>query len=198
MDDIKYMVKPEWVTWEAIKECLMKAHQPNREKGIVMHNQFMSPEEFESHLKEAHCFVALKGEDVIGFMAFKILKCKKWWAKNQKVIYNCMDAVIPEYQATDVYLELRRFREKHIKETGLRIIQSMTAENNYMIQKISTKRGGRNVRFIATSDTGYYSVIMVRWLDGCPFSDRYINFRFKLSKLLTKLVYKPGKKRRFL
>lgn len=197
MEEITYTIKPDWVTWEAVKECLLRAHEPNRAKGIVMHNQYMRPDEFEGHLKDAHCFVALKGEEVVGFMAFKILKCKKWWAKGQNVIYNCMDAIIPEYQGSDVYLELRRFREQHIKETGLRIIQSTTAENNTMVLKISAKRGGKNVRLIASSDTDYYSVVMVRWLDGCPFSDRYIDLRFKLSCFLTKLLYKPGKKRRF-
>ena len=198
MEKITYMPKPEWVKGDAIKECLIKAHEPNRAKGIVMQNQFMSAEEFDVYLKNAYCFVALKDNRVIGTMVFKILKCNKWWAKGQDVIYNCMDAICPEYQGTDVYLELRSLREKYIKKTGLRIIQSLTAENNYLIQKISAKMGGKLVRFVASSETDYYSVVMVRWLDGCPFSDRYCNFRYKLSEFIVKTIWKPGRIIRFL
>lgn len=197
MEEIKYMLKPDWVTSADIKALMWKAHEPNRKKGIVMQNQFMSAEEFEEYLKDVYCFVAVKGTEVIGMMCYKILKCNQWWAKGQKVIYNCLDAIAPDYSGTDVYFELRGLREKSIKETGLRIIQFATEENNVLVQKICVKRGGKLVRFIASPSTNYYSIVMVKWLDGCPFSDKYINFRFKLSKFLTKLVYKPGKVRRF-
>lgn len=197
MDDIKYMPKPDWVKGKDIKECLMKAHTPNRAKGIVMENQFMDAEQFDDFLKDSYCFVALKDNQVIGTMSFKILKCHNWWAKNQEVIYNCMDAIWPEYQGSDVYLELRALREKHIKETGIRIIQSSTAENNKMLLKISARRGGKQVRFYASPDNRYYSVVMVRWLDGCPFGDWYCKFRFKTSEYLTKFFFRPGRVNRF-
>ena len=196
MDEIKYMLKPDWVTGADIKTCLMKAHEPNRAKGIVMQNQFMTSEELDEYLKDIYCFVALKEKDVIGVMSFKIIRCNQWWAKGQNVIYNCLDAIIPEYKGSDVYFELRGLREKYIKETGLKLIQFATEENNIIVQKICAKRGGKMVKFVASPKTNYYSVVMVKWLDNCPFSDKYINFRFKLSKFLTKLVYKPGKKRR--
>lgn len=197
MEEIKYVLKPNWVTGAEIKTLLLKAHEPNRKKGIVMQNQFMTPEQLDEYLKDVNCFVALKGEKLVGMMCYKIIKCNQWWAKGQNVIYNCLDAIIPEFKGSDVYFELRSLREKSIKETGLRIIQFATEENNVMVQKICVKRGGKLVRFIASPSTNYYSIVMVKWLDGCPFSDKYINFRFKLSKFLTKLVYKPGKVRRF-
>ena len=65
MDEIKYMLKPDWVKADAIKKCLIKAHESNRAKGIVMHNQFMSVDEFENYLKDAYCFVAIKENQVI-------------------------------------------------------------------------------------------------------------------------------------
>ena len=110
----------------------------------------MSAEELDEYLKNVYCFVALKEKEVIGMMSFKILKCNQWWAKGQEVVYNCMDAIIPEYKGSDVYFELRSLREKYIKDTGLRIIQFETAENNITVQKICVKRGGKLVRFIAS------------------------------------------------
>lgn len=197
MGEIQYMLKPEWVTWADIKQCMILAHEVNRKKGVVMQNQFMNIEEFEDYFKDTYCFVALKDKEVIGTMSFRIQTCHHWWARGQKVIYNCADAIIPEYQGTDVYLDLRALREKYIKETGIRIIQSDTAENNKAILRISARKGGKQVKLYASPKTWYYSVVMVRWLDGCPFSDRYINFMFKLSSFLIKFLFKPGRKFRF-
>lgn len=198
MEEIQYMLKPDWVSWAAIKECFIKAHESNRKKGVVMQNQFMTPEEFENYYKNAYFFVALRGEEVIGTSAFFIRKMNKWWARKENVIYNCADAIIPEYKGTDVYFELMSLRNKYIKETGIRIIQSDTEENNTMILKINKKKGGKQVKLYASPKTWYYSVVMVRWLDGCPYSDWYCNFRFKLSSFIVKLIWKPGKKVRFL
>ncbi len=198
MEEIQYMLKPDWVSWAAIKECFIKAHESNRKKGVVMQNQFMTPEEFENYYKNAYFFVALRDKEVIGTSAFFIRKMNKWWARKENVIYNCADAIIPEYKGTDVYFELMSLRNKYIKETGIRIIQSDTEENNTMILKINKKKGGKQVKLYASPKTWYYSVVMVRWLDGCPYSDWYCNFRFKLSSFIVKLIWKPGKKVRFL
>lgn len=198
MDEIQYMLKPDWVSWAAIKECFLKAHESNRKKGVVMQNQFMTPEEFEQNYKDAYFFVALRGEEVIGTSAFFIRTMNKWWARNKKVIYNCADAIIPEFKGTDVYLDLTGLRTKYIKETGIRIIQSDTEENNKLILKLNDKHGGKKVKLYASPKTWYYSVVMVRWLDGCPYSDWYCNFRFILSCLFVKLLWKPGRKLRFI
>lgn len=192
------MPKPEWVTWGDIKKCLIRAHEANQKKGFMMQRQFMSDEDFEENNKDSYCFVALKDKDVVGTMSFRIRKCKQWWAKGQNVIYNCGDAVIPEYKGTDVYLELHALRAQHIKKTGIRIIQSDTAEDNQLLMKLFMRSGAKKVRLITYPSTWYYSVVMVRWLDGSPYSDRYCKFRFKLSSLLCKLFYKPGRKFRFL
>lgn len=197
MEEIQYMLKPGWVTWEQIKECMVRAHEPNRKKGIVMQNQFMSIEEFKEYFLNTTCFVAIKGKEVIGTMSFKIVEMNQWWAKGEKVVYNCADAIIPEYQGTDVYLELMLLREKYIRKSGVRMVQSDTPENNILIRKINAKKKGKEVKLYASPKTWYYSVVMVRWLDGCPYSDWYCNFRFRLSSIIVKLFFKPGRKFRF-
>jgi hypothetical protein len=198
MDEIQYMLKPDWVSWAAIKECFIKAHESNRKKGVVMQNQFMTPEEFEKAYKDAYFFVALHGEEVIGTSAFFIRKMNKWWARNKKVIYNCGDAIIPEYKGTDVYTDLLAFRAKYIEKTGIRIMWFDTAEDNKLVQKLTMRKGAKKVQLYASPKTWYYSVVMVKWMDGCPYSDWYCNFRFKLSSFIVKLIWKPGKKVRFL
>lgn len=197
MNDIQYLLKPEWVTWEQIKECLSKAHEPNRKKGIVMQNQFMSIEEFKDYYKDSFCCVALKGNQVVGTSSYKILNRNDWWSKKKLVAYEFGDAIIPEYRGTDVYFDLLAFRAEHIADAGIRILQFDTAENNKLVQKLSIKKGAKRVGIYSSSKTWYYSVIMVKWLDGCPFSNRYCNFRYKLSCLMVKTIFKPGRKFRF-
>lgn len=197
MKEIQYTLKPDWVTWEQIKECMSKAHEPNRKKGIVMQNQFMSIEEFEEYYKNAFCFVALEDNQVIGTSSFKIMKRNVWWAKNKPVAYEFGDAIIPKYRGTDVYYDLLALRAKHIEDAGIRILQFDTAENNKLVQKLSVKKGAKRVKLYSSRKTWYYSVVMVKWLDGCPYSNRYCDFRFKLSSFIVKTVFKPGRKFRF-
>lgn len=195
--EIKYMLKPDWVSWEQIKECMFKAHEPNRKKGIVMQNQFMTIEEFEKYYKDAICVVAIKDKTVIGTSSYKIIKRNNWWANNKPVAYEFGDAIIPEYRGTDVYFDLLAFRAKHIADAGIRILQFDTAENNQLVQKLSIKKGAKRVKLYASKKTWYYSVMMVKWLDGCPHSDWYCNFRFNLSCFIVKTIFKPGRKLRF-
>ena len=197
MGDIKYMLKPEWVTWEQIKECMSKAHEQNRKKGIVMQNQFMSIEEFEQYYKNSFCCVALKDNQVIGTSSFKKIKRNSWWTKKEPAAYEFGDAIIPEYRGTDVYFDLLAFRAKQIENAGIRILQFDTAENNKLVQRLSIKKGAKKVKLYSSKKTWYYSVIMVKWLDGCPYSDWYCDFRFKLSSLIVKTIFKPGRKCRF-
>lgn len=196
MKEINVMLKPDWVSWESVKDCIVKSHEYNRKRGVVMHNPDMTAQELADYLKEAYCFVALCGEEVVGTCSLKIVNPKCWWTKD-RVGYTCVDAVAPGYKGTDAYFDMRALRNKYINDFGLKVLQFDTHEDNKLVQRMSQKRGYKYVRYCAFPMTNYYSVVMVRWLEGCPFSDNYCNFRFKLSKFLTKLVYKPGRIFRF-
>ena len=157
----------------------------------------MTPEELKEKLKDGCCFVAIDGERVVGTCSVLFFKSNQWWAKGKDVANPCLDAIIPDYKGTDVYFGLNEIRRQYINKKGIRIIQFSTHENNKVDTKISLRKGAKFVRFCSFADTNHYSVVMVNWLDGCPFSDRYCDFRFKLSKFLTKLVFKRGRKIRF-
>lgn len=196
MEVVKYMLKPDWVSWDSIKDCLVKSHETNNKVGFNMHNSTMSAYELEQYLKDAYCFVALQGDKVIGTNSLKVIKLNTWWAKGD-VGYECLTAIIPEFRSTGAYFGLRKIRTEYAKKLGIKILQFDTHEENKNVQMIDLKFGFKYVRYIASPKTDYYSVVMVKWLDGCPFSDSYINFRFSLSKLITKIVFKPGRKFRF-
>ena len=196
-EEIVYMEKPEWVSWEQIRECIYKGHESNRKHGVVMINTMKSADDIKKHIGDGHCFVALKDKEVVGTFSLKFKHSKRWWAKDT-VAYPCLDAIIPEYKGSDVYFELDRLRMKCIKDSGVRIIQSNTSEDNTLIRKIAKKKGFKTVMYTKSGKgADYYSMIFVKWLDGCPFSDRYINFMFNLSKIFVKTVYRPDGSYRF-
>lgn len=201
MNNIQYVEKPDWVSWDAIHECLVQSHKVNAQKGLHMMNQDLSGEELKKKFVNGHCFVALEGEKVIGVFGLRLFVGKKimtWWSWRKKVAYNYMDGILPEYQGTDVYYGLNDLRTDFIKKSGADIIQSITAENNWRIRKISKVKKFKTVFFSPTAKgADYYSVIMVKWLHGCPYSDKFINFMFNLSKIVVKSIWKPGYKLRF-
>lgn len=200
MDEIQYLLKPEWVTWDSVQECQRKAQESNNAKGFHMAAQDLSAEYLEKKMRGGLCFVALDGKRVVGVSGLLLFKGKNWWSFGKKVAYNCMDGILPEYQGTDVYFGLSDLRMKYIKESGADIIQSNTSEHNRMILKICEKKGFKKVRFSATGkniNVDYYSIIMAKWLKGCPYSDWFCNFMYTASKIIIKAIWKPGYKLRF-
>ena len=198
MDKIQYLEKPDWVTWESIMECIRNSHKVNDKRGFHMLNQEMSVDDLKKKLRNGHCFVAIDGNKVIGTGSSIIRAGNRWWSWGKKVAYNCLDAIIEEYQGTDVYFGLREVRSRFLKEVGVDIVQFNTAEQNKVVQKIALRRGAKYVMFSATAKgADYYSVVMANWLTGCPYPDWFINFMYKLSKVVVKMFWKPGYKFRF-
>jgi len=79
-----------------------------------------------------------------------------------------------------------------VRKHGADMNEGDTAENNITVLKVFGKEGYKVVSYYAPP-TNHYSVRIVKWLNGCPFSDKYINRRFKIARFLTRMQYKPGK-----
>jgi len=196
-EEIVYMEKPEWISWEQIRECIYKGHESNRDKGVVMINALMSADDIKIHVGNGHCFVALKGNEVVGTFSLKFLNLRKWWVRG-KVAYPCLDGILPEYKGSDVYFGLNDLRMKCIEESGVRIIQNNTSEHNMLIRKLAKKKGFKAVMYTPSGKgADYYSVIHVKWLDGCPYSDKFIDFMFNLSKFIVPIIWRPDFSFRF-
>ena len=140
MSEIKYMVKPDWISWDEVQECQRRAHEAtNNSNGLHMTVQDISGEELRQDIEggDGVCFVALDDDKVVGVHCVKFFIGKRWWSWKKKVAYNCMDGILPEYQGTDVYFGLNELRTEYIKKSGADLIQSNTAENNTRIRKIA-------------------------------------------------------------
>ena len=195
MGEIKYMLKPDWVSWDAIAECQYKAHLRNRKKGLNMSCQDMTGEQLEKYLKNAYCFVALDGEKVVGTESFMIRTINFFGKK--RLCYFCNSAILPEYQGTDVYFKLIEIKNKERDKHDVDIMYFDTAEDNKLVQKLNKKKGFKHILYRSFASTNYYSVYMAKWTKKCPFPDWLLNCIFKLSKIYVKTRFRPGRIKRF-
>lgn len=192
--------KDESVSWAQIQECLWKAHESNRGQGIVLKTTLLGPEELEARVNgngaRSTTFVAMDGDRVVGTGTISFQKINKWFFKGVAA-HQMLMGVIPEYQGHGIYRKIDACRNALIEQEGVGLIYFGTAEGNLGKQKIAIKDGFRYVDFIATETSDHYSVLMAKWIGKCPYSSLYIRFMYLRLKLKTKMLYRPGKVRRF-
>ncbi len=194
MEDIKVMVKPDWVSWDEIHELLFNAHKKNIEKGVVMNTTTMSGAELKEYIgDQGRCFVALCGDKLVGTTSVKIGVGNRWYDKGKKIAKGTMSAILKQYQGLGLLEEMNELRDKFVEENGVEMLECDTAEENVMMRKLLAKKGFKEVRFFPAKHQRHFSVYFAKWLKDCPYSDEFIKRKFALSRLLTKVQYKPGK-----
>ena len=185
--------KPQNLSWEEIHNVLWAAHARNREKGIFMKYPSLSGDEIRKRVENnGHCFVALLDGKIVGTCSFRIQKRASWYTKGQEVAYYMMEGILPEYQGKGIYGRMMEYRERYVKNMGVHLVEMDTAQNNKEIQSIVLRHGFKYVRLHSYSFGKHYSVVMAKWLEGCPWPEWYCKLRFYASSLKTKLKYKPG------
>lgn len=195
MSEIQFMEKPDWVSWEDVRICLNTAHKTNKKRGFEMINSNITTEGLIKKNEGGHCFIAMIDDKVIGVASVRITK--KWWARGLVAYYFC-DGILPEYRGTDVFFGLNQIRYQFVSKAGVKIHQFNTNEHNKVVIKINKKDGFKLVNYNPTEKgANYYSVVMIKWDEGSPFPDWFLNLKFNLSKIVTKIIWKPGFKRRF-
>ena len=187
-DGIHIIEKPNWVTWDDIKQCLFEAHAENRAKGINMAHYQWPVERIKDSLGEKGVvLVALDGKRLIGTAAIGD-KIGKTWYTNGPYAYICFDAVIPEYSGKGIFKLLDSKREQLAMELGYKTLVFDTHSKNVHRQEIAKKNGYKPVRFFQASSKDHYSVVMAKWLDGCPYSKAYCRWKYYCSLIKTKAL----------
>lgn len=198
MEEIRVMEKPDWISWNEVQQCIHDAQLTNKKKGFDMGFGNKTGEQLQKAVGEkGYCFVVLnENNKVIATMTLKVSNICFWWYKGEAG-YHCYEGVLPEYRGTDAYFDMHAAVKQKEKELGLRLLWADTAEQNNIVLKASAKKGFKQVQYTTFKGCNYYSIIFAKWLDGCPHSDKKINFMFNLSKSVVKLLYKPGHINRF-
>lgn len=187
--NIQIMEKPDWISWDAIKQCLNEAHSPNRAKGINMTHYQWSGEKILEYLGEnGVMLVALDGKKLIGTAAIAEKNGKAWYL-NGRYAYMCFAGVLPSYKGNGVYKALTEQRETCARKMGINVLAFDTHSQNVRVQKIALKNGYRLVRFFRAKSGDHYSVVMVKWLHALPYSSLYCWLKYNLSKIRTIIRY---------
>lgn len=198
MQEIIITEKPDTVSWEDIHLLLLEAHKQNIKKGIVNIYAQMSGDKIKEKLgKEGRCWVAMDGDQLVGTVSVHFFIGRNWWNKGQKVAHSCFAGIIQKYQGIGILGQLNAKLVDYSKEHSVSIIEGDAAENNHAILKVSLLGGYKAVDFF-TSRSKHYSIKIAKWYGECPFTDQYINRRYKISEKLTRWQYKPGKIERSL
>lgn len=188
--EIQIMEKPGWVSWDLIHEVLWKAHSKNRENGVIMSYPSLSGEELKDMIGDhGKLFVAIDGKTVVGTLALIVKSGRKWYNSGQYG-YLCFGAVLPEYSGKGIYRSLYQLAETTAKQMSLSVLTRDTNENNARMLKITKQEGYHFVEYRVHKD--HSNIVRAKWLDQCPFTDRYINKRYRLSKILSKIQYKTN------
>ncbi len=197
MKDIIVCEKPDEISFEEIRELLHSAHSINQgEKGFHVGILNKSADELEKHIGEnGKCFVALEGDKLIGTMSYRIVERNYWCAKG-RMIDRMMVAVHPDYMRRHISSMLFSAILEDIKEHGFNYVETRTAEKNKAMRKVCENEGFRYIGF-SVPKTDHYNVVMLKWLNGCPYPKWVTNIQFGVRKIILKLKYKPGHVNRF-
>lgn len=187
MGKIVYREKPKEVSWNSIHECLWAAHAPNRANNINMSFSKLTGEKLKEKVEKGNgkIFVAFDVDKIIGTSAYTIENRNRWFC-NEKYAYICLDGVLPEYTGNGIYKNLYLYREIEIRKKNIRVVVFETHEKNKRMRTIQERHGFKLVGYKKCND-GHFNVIMAKWIDGCPFSNYYIKYRYLLNYLKVKL-----------
>lgn len=190
---IQIIEKPDWVSWDDIKQCLYEAHAVNREKGINMAHYQWPAEKIKQSLGEnGFMLVAMDGDKLVGTAGIGEKFGNKWYVKG-RYAYECYAGVLPEYAGIGIYKMLEIKRESKVREDGYDVLIGDTHSKNAHRIDIALKNGFRLVRFFRAASKDHYSVVIAKWLNGCPYSSIYCWMRFQTSKFHA-LIHSPLKK----
>lgn len=185
--EIQVLEKPEWVSWDAIHQVIWDSHADNRRNGITMRNPTLSGEEIKIKLGETgKMLVAINDEKKLVGTAAVMPKDLGVWFGREVFAYCCFAAILPEYNGKGIYKEMCRRQEEMAWDMGLDKMVFDTHENNTRIINHALKAGYQFVDYRFCRD--HYNVVMVKWLNGCPYPSYYLRLRFLLSKAKTKLL----------
>lgn len=189
--EIEIIDATDIVSWEEVSRVLRTAHSSNVAKGIVLPYPHLPPEQLREKVVDrgGRLFVAKAGDRIIGTGAIALID-KKLWCGKGKYAYSFLDSVLPEYAGKGIYRRIAEAQEQYALNNGVNRIFLDTDERNLRIQEISRRNGYKLVDYRVRGD--HNSVVMVKWLSGCPYSDASIWVRYRairLKRIFSHLVY---------
>ena len=168
MSEIIVTKRPETVSWASISEVLHRAHADNVRRGIRMGYPQLPPDQLREKTegRGGEMLVALADGRLVGTAAVVRIE-KMFWCGRGPYAYCFLDAVVPEYAGKGVFGQLEALPIQWARREGIACMLLDTNERNKRMLRHCRKNGYRAVDYRIRD--GYHSVILVKWLDGCPY-----------------------------
>lgn len=197
MNAIRVIEKPESVSYNIIHDILYKAHEANRvEHKFTIKTAQMTSEELEEHVgPDGKCYIALDGKKVVGTLSNRVRRVKRWCAKGDAVEL-AMIGILPEYRGMHIFPMLYDVSFKDVQNRKIKYIEIQTADKNLTMQRLGEYNGFKYIDF-TTAGKDHYTVVMLKWMDRCPYPEWLIKLRYLMKKFYIKIRYKPGRVKRF-
>ena len=176
---VNILEKPDWISWDDIHDVIWTAHEQNRRKGIVMRYPSLKGDEIRQRIEgKGKMFVAFDGNILVGTAAY-VIQNHSLWCGRGKYAHYCFASILPDYQGLGIYKRLCLHREQDVMSSGVSRILIDTNEHNDREIAISKKAGYRIVDIKTYQN--HHNVLMVKWLNGCPYSKFtcFMNFFFR-------------------
>lgn len=173
--------RPASVSWEEISRLLKTAHAENVRQGIVMRYPQLPPEQLyeKTEGRGGTLFVALDGDRLVGTGAV-VRVDRKIWCGDGAYAYCSFGAVLPEFRGKSIYPRLIAARENWARESGISRMLMDTNERNRTMLSLCRKNDWREVDYRIYD--GHGSVMLVKWLGGCPYSRLHCQYKFQWMK----------------
>lgn len=187
-ESIRIIEKPESVSWDSIHGILWESHEENRSKGIMMRYPSLSGSEIKERIEgKGKMFVAMDGPTPVGTAAYVEKNAALWCGKGVYGYY-CFASLLPSYQKKGIYPKLCEIREMELKKQGITRIMMDTHEDNKRELAVARKQGFIPVEYVVRKD--HNSVLMVKWLDECPYSAIRCKLEFVVRKACRRIRFK--------
>ena len=183
---MQIVVKPESISWEAVRQCLMESHADNLERGIHMaHPQWPVDRLRDAVGDNGVMLVALDGDRLVGTAAFSEKTTDRWYVHG-RYAYLCFAGILPEYRGKGLYQRLLKDREEMVRARHIDTLIFDTHAQNKPVQVQARRNGYCRVCYFRAVTGDHDSVVLVKWINGKSPSRIYCALRFAASYLKVK------------
>ena len=182
--------QPEWISDDDIVALLHDAHKSTLEAG--MHYSVLNQKGTDIRKrigKDGVFFVALlDGKELVGVSGITYNdKSKAWYLKGKPYYEVKLEGVKPDFKGKGINGLLHR-EIYNYAFNRVDVLVTHTAEHNNIVIRNDLSRGWKLVDFASWKTTDYYSVVMAKWKNKCPYTTTICNVVFILKKYKTKIM----------
>jgi ribosomal protein S18 acetylase RimI-like enzyme len=202
MGKIKIEVLEDNFPYEEITELLHASYREHLEAGRKYLAATQTVEDTKRRLDGRICIVCYDGEGkLVGTLAAKIIKkgpdSKRKWYEDDNYFYIEQMAVHPDYRDANIMsmMALRAMKNKEVRKADSWMSDTSMLATELVRSYVGL--GFQIVDMVSWESTNYYSYVFRKAVSGKVYSDKYVKFRFFLSKLACQLRYTAEGKKRF-